>query len=133
MIARFARPALAAATLVAALAAGSAPAAAQLVPRLVEYPVVHASACHAGPEAGLASRRVASGGSSPRTEVYSGSACAREALLFTVSEHTVTPTQLGASFLNRQCGDVVWTANAPADIAAAGCSAITVLVAQIGG
>lgn len=109
------RPLAALALAAAALAPAAAPA--QLVPRLVEYPV--AAACQAAPQGALATQE--RGGS---VRVFASANCAPDTLLFTIAPNrtqpaarTITPTALGVAALARRCSNYAWQAGTPQTIA----------------
>ena len=107
-----------AALAIALFGAGSRPAAAQMVPRLVDYPVT--AACVTDTHTGLAQERIAN-----RIAVFSVAGCPANALLYTVStahgRTTVTPTALGVAFLAESCAQYPWTAGSAQDVSASGC------------
>jgi hypothetical protein len=103
----------------------AAPGRAQMVPRLVDYPVYNA-ACVTDPHTGLAQQRTADG----RIQVFSLQGCPANALLYTVAvgraadgsaKTSVTPTGLGVSFLAESCSQYSWAAGAAQDVSASGC------------
>ena len=117
------RFALFAAVALSALAAAPVPGAAQIVPRLVDYPVYAVPACQLTPGSALATRRDGSA-----VAVYPASkGCDSNALLFTVktqpngASRTITPTTLGVATLAQSCGQYEWKAGTPQDVSAGDC------------
>jgi hypothetical protein len=147
MTARTALPALALA--LAAVAAGTPPrASAQMVPRLVSYPRDGAvsTPCAADPQSPLSSRRTiayAAGAWHETVVIYRDRACAPAAALFTmqagggyrsgasvpwiVAYRTVTPTPLGAAYLQQQCGQVAWSPGVMQIVSPQNCAALAAL------
>ena len=126
---RFTRPALTLALIGAALTAAATSARAQFVPRLLDYPVVHVTACLPDAQTSLASKRStwsAGGTQNERIDVYSDGNCAQDALLFSVriegDTRVVTPTALGTAFLGSRCSDIEWKAGIPQPLAATQCA-----------
>ena len=126
---RFLAPAL----LAAALASLPSPAPAQIVPRLVDYPVTRTSACAIDPSTQLAERHsvtVDEGGRRDRLEVFGDAGCAHDALLFTLdyrraaqlSTAAMTPTERGVGFLQARCTNHAWRAGETLDVTQAPCS-----------
>jgi hypothetical protein len=117
----------------ALLASAPGPAAAQLVPRLVDYPVAQTSACAEDLSTHLVERhRVTYTGGVRRddVEVYSAPGCSAEALLFTISvarasnATTITPTAAGVAFLTTRCSGHDWHTGVAQDVSSDPCQFI---------
>ena len=111
---------LALAALLSAVLAGARPAAAQLVPRLVDYPVVRVAACSPDPAGGV-SRQVVTNGPQRSVRVYASPVCEPATLLFTIvrgtsGSNSIVPTQSGAAFLADRCGEYAWQPGIAQDV-----------------
>lgn len=132
-------PALA---LLGGLAAGASPlaAAAQIVPPLVEYPVVRSSACATDAGTGFSEIRRATylhGRREDAVLVFDAPSCAADALLFTVSPLTgerrlaVTPTSAGVAVLQSRCSAYEWKAGIVQSVEPADCAPIVPVLAVL--
>ena len=124
---------LAPALLAAALSSLPSPAPAQIVPRLVDYPVTRTSACATDASTQLAERHsvtVDDRGRHDELQVFAAKGCSQDALLFTLDYHraaqlstaTMTPTARGVGFLQERCTNYAWHAGETLDVTQAPCS-----------
>lgn len=136
---RFPTPVLAAGVMAASLAAIPRSSPAQLVPRLVDYPVAQTNACVVDRSTHLAERRVGYPKSSRRedVQVYAESGCGAASLLFTISvasmpaATTITPTAGGVAFLNDRCAQYAWRAGVAQDVTSDPCTFVAPVLGSL--
>jgi hypothetical protein len=124
------------------------PVSAQVVPRLVHYARNNTvvSACSVEAQTSLSSRRTIAYDRGNWTEtiaIYSGNGCSPESNLYTVraggryvadsaspwvvAYRTVTPTAIGAAYLQQQCSQYSWGAGVTQNLSSTGCESIASL------
>jgi hypothetical protein len=124
------------------------PASAQMVPRMVSYPRTSTTVTPCTPDlqSPLFTRRTihydarswiettvtfAGADCSPESTLYAlqigGAYDAAQASHWTVAYRTITPTRIGAAYLQQQCGRYAWAAGVAQDVTADTCGAIALL------
>jgi hypothetical protein len=124
------------------------PAAAQMVPRMVSYPRTSTAVTPCAPElqSAISVRRTVRYDArswSETASTFEGPGCAPESTLFTeriggdydaartqpwvVTYRTITPTQIGAAYLQQQCAGYAWAAGVAQKVTADSCGSIAFL------
>ncbi len=130
------------------VAGAAQPASAQMVPRMVSYPRTSTTVTLCTPElrSSLSTRRTIHYDArswSETTITFADANCSPESMLFalqtggdydvaqsshwTVAYRTITPTPIGAAYLQQQCGRYAWAAGVAQDVSADACGAIALL------
>jgi hypothetical protein len=121
------------------MAASPLPAPAQLVPRLVDYPVTRSSACTPDGATGFSEiHRVtyAGGQREDALLVFNAPNCPGGALLFTVSmrpprDLAVTPTAAGSALLHDRCASYDWKAGVEQAVSQNDCALVAPVLAVL--
>jgi hypothetical protein len=123
------------------------PASAQMVPRMVSYPrsSTIVTPCTTERQSSLSTQRTTryeARSWSETTITFADANCSPESMLFalqtggdyeaqsshwTVTYRTITPTRIGAAYLQQQCGRYAWAAGVAQSVTADACGAIALL------